>query len=81
MHLNAEFLEEIELLNLFDLHNTQEGLKIHHAAAPERIAAAKRLFAKNIITLEDGGFLTPLGVEAAEHAQALVLMLRSQEAG
>ena len=77
MHLSSEFLEEIELLNLFDLHSTQEGLKIHHEAAPERIAAAKRLFTKNITTLEDGGFLTPLGIEAAEHAQALVLMLRS----
>lgn len=78
MHLTAEFLEEIELLNLFDLHSNQEGLKVHHDAAPERVAAAKRLFAKNIVTLEDGGFLTPLGLEAAEHAQALVLMLRRQ---
>lgn len=77
MHLSAEFLEEIELLHLFDLHNSQEGLKIHHDAAPERVAAAKRLFAKHILTLEDGGFLTPLGIEAAEHAQALVLMLRN----
>ncbi|MFT7287487.1 MAG: hypothetical protein ACI87W_001601 [Halieaceae bacterium] len=77
MHLSVEFLEEAELLNLFDLHSTQEGLKIHSKAAPERIAAAKRLYAKNIVTLEDGGFLTPLGMEAAEHAQALFLILKS----
>lgn len=79
MHLNQEFLEEVELLNLFDLHSSLEGLKIHNEAAPERIAAAKRLFGKNIITLEDGGFLTPLGIEAAEHAQALATMLRTKE--
>lgn len=77
MRLTSEFLEEIELLNLFDLNSSQEGLKVHHEAAPERIAAAKRLFAKNITTLEDGGFLTPLGIEAVKHAQSLVLMLRS----
>jgi uncharacterized protein (TIGR02647 family) len=76
MHLSADILEEIELLNLFDLHSTHEGLKIHSEAAPERIAAAKGLFDKNIVTLEDGGFLTPLGIEAAEHAQALGTMLR-----
>lgn len=77
MHLSTEFLEEVELLNLFDLHSTQEGLKIHHDAVPARVAAARRLFEKHIVTLEDGGFLTPLGVEAAEHAQALVTMLRT----
>jgi uncharacterized protein (TIGR02647 family) len=76
MHLDQNFLDEVELLNLFDLHSTLEGLKIHHEAAPERISAAKRLHAKNITTLEDGGFLTPLGREAAELAQALVVMLK-----
>jgi uncharacterized protein (TIGR02647 family) len=79
MNLSQEFLEEVELLNLFDLHSSLEGLKIHHEAAPGRIAAGKRLYGKNIVTLEDGGFLTPLGVEAAEHAQALVTMLRIKE--
>jgi uncharacterized protein (TIGR02647 family) len=79
MNLSQEFLEEVELLNLFDLHSSLEGLKIHHEAAPGRIEAGKRLYGKNIVTLEDGGFLTPLGVEAAEHAQALVTMLRIKE--
>jgi|TARA_B110000483_G_scaffold242523_1_gene328647 uncharacterized protein (TIGR02647 family) len=79
MNLSQEFLEEVELLNLFDLHSSLEGLKIHHEAAPGRIAAGKRLYGKNIVTLEDGGFLTPLGVDAAEHAQALITMLRIKE--
>ena len=79
MNLSQEFLEEVELLNLFDLHSSLEGLKSHHEAAPGRIAAGKRLYGKNIVTLEDGGFLTPLGVDAAEHAQALITMLRIKE--
>ncbi|MEX2131951.1 MAG: TIGR02647 family protein [Pseudohongiellaceae bacterium] len=76
MHLTKEFLQELELLALFDLHSSQVGLKIHHEAPAERIAAARRLFEKNITTLEDGGYLTLLGIEAAEHAQALVSILQ-----
>lgn len=76
MRLNDEFLEELELLNLFGLDSSFAGLKIHHDADPARIAAAQRLFEKKITTLVDGGYLTPHGIEAAEHAQALVLMLQ-----
>lgn len=76
MSLSHEFLEDLELLNLFNLESSQGGLKIHHEAAPERIAAAKRLFDRNIITLEDGGYLTTLGLEAAAHTQALVTILQ-----
>ncbi|PCJ28754.1 MAG: TIGR02647 family protein [SAR86 cluster bacterium] len=77
MSLSHEFLEELELLNLFNLDSSLEGLKIHHQAAPERIASAKRLHSKDMITLEDGGYLTTLGIEAAEHAQALVRILQT----
>ena len=79
MHLSTEFSEELELLNLFNLESSLEGLKIHHQAAPERIASAKRLFDKNLITLSDGGYLTTLGIEAAEHAQALVRILQAAD--
>jgi len=79
MQLSQEFIEELELLNLFSLDSPQGGLKIHHDADPVRIASAKRLFAKHIITLEDGGYLTPLGVQAAEHVQALLAMLAPLE--
>ena len=78
MRLSTEFLEELELLNLFDLDSSLGGLKIHHQAAPARIASAKRLFAKQLITLVDGGYLTPLGAEAADHAQALVSLLQAR---
>jgi hypothetical protein len=46
MHLSNEFLEEVELLNLFKLESSLSGLKIHHEAAPERIAAAKKTVRK-----------------------------------
>lgn len=78
MHLSADFLEEMELLNLFDLDSSLGGLKIHHQAAPARIASARRLFEKQLITLADGGYLTALGIEAAEHAQALITILQTR---
>ena len=34
MSLTPELLDEIELLNMFDLSSTQQGLKIHREAAP-----------------------------------------------
>ncbi len=75
MSLTPHLLEELELLNMFSLNTTLQGIKIHHDAAPEKIAAGKRLFEKGMITLPDGGYLTSLGQQTCEHAQALVDML------
>ena len=75
MTLTPVLLEELELLNMFNLGTTQQGLKIHHDAAAGKIAAGKRLFAKVMITQADGGYLTPLGQQVAEQAQALVTLL------
>jgi uncharacterized protein (TIGR02647 family) len=75
MTLTPVLLEELELLNMFNLGTTQQGLKIHHDAAAGKIAAGKRLFAKGMITQADGGYLTPLGQQVAEQAQALVTLL------
>ncbi len=77
MVLNKDFFADVELLNLFTLDSSQAGLKIHHEAAPERIASAKRLFDKELITQVDGGYLTPLGHQAAEHAQILIRVLHA----
>ncbi len=79
MELNKEFLADIELLNLFTLDNSQTGIKIHNEAAPERIASAQRLFEKDLITQVDGGYLTSLGKQAAEHAQILIAVLHSKK--
>jgi uncharacterized protein (TIGR02647 family) len=77
--LNEAFFADLELLNLFTLDSSQAGLKIHHEAAPARIASAKRLFEKELVTQIDGGYLTPLGMQAAEHAQILIRVLHSDD--
>ena len=47
-------------------------------AAPAAIAATQRLYDKGLVTQKDGGYLTPLGLEAAEHAQTLLTVLTSK---
>jgi uncharacterized protein (TIGR02647 family) len=79
MSFTPELVAELDLLALFNLGNTQEGLKVHHVAAPQAIAAAKRLHAKGLVTQEDGGYLTSLGLDAAEHAQVLLTILNVKE--
>ena len=76
MQLNAELLHDIEFLNLYNLNSALEGgLKIHHEANPRRVESAQRLFEAGLLTQSDGGYLTLLGVEVAEHAQAIVRLL------
>ena len=75
MSLTSELLDELELLNLFDLNTTQGGIKVHQDAEQNKITAAQRLFEKGIISQNDGGYLTDRGVETAEHVQILVKML------
>jgi uncharacterized protein (TIGR02647 family) len=75
MSFTPELVAELEILSLFNLRNTQEGLKVHHVAAPTAVAAAKRLFDKGLTTQVDGGYLTSLGLDAAEHAQSLLIIL------
>lgn len=77
MRFNPDRVEELNILTLFDLSTTQEGIKVHKTAGAEAIAATQRLHAQGLITLNDGGYLTPLGVRAAEHAQALLTILGS----
>ena len=75
MPYSVDIIEELQILTLYNLANAQEGLKIHHSAEPTAIAAALRLHNKGLITLPDGGYLTTLGLEAAEHAQAALTIL------
>jgi len=79
MSFTPELVAELELLTLFNLSTTQEGLKVHHVAAPQAIAAAKRLYDKGLVSQPDGGYLTGLGLEAAEHAQVLLTILTVSE--
>ena len=75
MSFTPELVAELEALALFDLESTLEGLKIHQHAAPEKIAAAQRLFDKKLIDQPDGGYLTSLGRDAAEAVQVLLSIL------
>ena len=77
MTYSADIVAELEVLMLYDLTTSQEGIKIHKTAAPEKVDAAQRLFNKGFITLVDGGYLTSLGREAAEHTQLLYTMLNT----
>jgi len=75
MPYTKELVDELNILVRYNLSTTQEGIKVHDTAAPEVIAATKRLFDKGLLTRKDGGYLTSLGHEAAEQAQAALTLL------
>ncbi len=75
MPFDTNLTDELNLLTQFNLRNEQDGIKVHHDAASELIAAAERLHTKGLITQVDGGYLTDLGRKAAEHSQALTSIL------
>ena len=75
MAFTPELIDELELLALFNLNNTQEGLKVHHTAdgRPSPPPDACRQGADRPA---DGGYLTSLGLDAAEQAQGLLTILK-----
>jgi uncharacterized protein (TIGR02647 family) len=77
IEFNEDLQSELNLLMKFP-DTSLEGLKIHHSAAPELIAAATRLFEKGLTTRSDGGYLTDLGREANETAHLLIGLLSPQ---
>ncbi len=78
MPYNEALMQELNVLNQFNLNTTQEGIKVHSSAKPEVIAATQRLFDKGLITQMDGGYLTPLGHDAAESSQMLITILTTE---
>lgn len=76
---NTEMIEEIHLLNQFNLHSMQQGIKVHSFAGEKVVKASRRLFEKGLIDHVDGGYLTHRGVEAARHAQILIETLSDHE--
>ena len=75
MRYTEDQLAEMDILIRYNLQSTQQGIKVHSKANTEQIAAVQRLFDKGLVTAIDGGYLTDLGRKAAEHAQALLLIL------
>jgi len=78
MSYTPELIEEINLLALYNIASTHEGIKVHKAAGAAAVAAAQRLYDKGLTTQADGGYLTNLGIEATEHARALLTILSSK---
>ncbi|MGP7732694.1 TIGR02647 family protein [Oceanimonas smirnovii] len=76
MRYHTALMDELNLLLHFNLDTTQQGIKVHHDAEPGMIDAAASLHQKGLITQTDGGYLTELGREAAEHAQAMLGLLK-----
>ncbi|MDF0734210.1 TIGR02647 family protein [Pseudomonas entomophila] len=79
MSFTPEFVAELEVLALFNLDSHQEGIKVHSNASPALIAAAKRLHEKQLTDQPDGGYLTSLGLDAAQSVQQLLTILRNTE--
>jgi len=77
MPYTPELIEELGILTRYNLTTTQQGIKVHNTADPAIIAAMQRLHGKGLVTEVDGGYLTDLGREAAEHAQAALTILNS----
>ncbi len=75
MSYTKEQNAEIDILIRYNLDSTQQGIKVHSSANKDQIDAVQRLFDKGLVTQVDGGYLTDIGRKAAEHAQALILML------
>lgn len=80
MAYTPDLIAELEILALYNLDNHQEGLKVHNNATSRAQGAITRLHEKGLVTAADGGYLTSLGLDAAEHAQALLTILCPQPA-
>lgn len=75
MPYTQDIVDELNILARYNLTTTLEGIKVHKTASPETIAATKRLYEKGLLSQEDGGYLTILGRETAEQAQAILDIL------
>ena len=71
MHaFSSDLIDEMEILALYNLSNHLEGHKVHNNAWFKAQGAITRLFEKGLISEPDGGYLTSLGIDAAEPKRA-----------
>lgn len=75
MSIDCDLSAELHILGLFNLDTAQEGIKIHKTADVVLVDAMRRLFDKGLVTQVDGGYLTPIGRDAAEHLQVVLGVL------
>jgi len=81
MFYTTDLVHELNTLIRFDLATSRQGIKVHKTADPAVIEATRRLHVKGLLTQVDGGYLTGLGRDAAEHAQAALTILTSSADG
>lgn len=81
MPYTPDLVHELNTLIRFDLATSQQGIKVHKTADETVVDAARRLYAKGLLTQADGGYLTRIGRDAAEHAQAALTILTSSTDG
>ncbi|OHC62848.1 MAG: TIGR02647 family protein [Rhodocyclales bacterium GWA2_65_20] len=81
MPYTPDLVHELNTLIRFDLATSQQGIKVHKTADEAVIEATRRLHTKGLLTQVDGGYLTGLGRDAAEHAQAALTILTSSTEG
>ncbi|BBP00996.1 TIGR02647 family protein [Sulfuriferula nivalis] len=77
MIYTKDLVDELNALLRYDLTTNQQGIKIHKNADAAVIATTARLFDKGLVTEVDGGYLTDLGREVAEHAAMALTILTS----
>ncbi len=77
MPVNSQLNDEIRILTLFNLDTSLEGIKAHKSADPSAKEAIERLYKKGLVTQADGGYLTDLGRNCAEHLQNALRILSS----
>lgn len=75
MPYTSDLVDELNTLIRYDLASTHQGVKVHKTADAAVIAATARLYNKGLLTQVDGGYLTSLGRNAAEHAQTALSLL------
>ena len=77
MPFTPDLIDEVNILAKYNLETTLEGIKVHKTAEESVIQATSRLYDKGLVTQQDGGYLTNLGREVAEHVQAALTILTS----
>ena len=75
MPISPTLNAEIRVLTLFNLDSAMEGIKVHKSADAETLGAIQRLYEKGLLTQQDGGYLTDLGIHCAEHLQTALRIL------
>ena len=78
MLFKQDVVDELNILARYNLTSLQEGIKVHHDASPQVIAATARLFHKGLVTQEDGGYLTHLGIEVVQKVQSVLTTLSAE---